>query len=758
MDPIFESPNYEPPQEKWSTQSIIPIEKKQLPEKLKFDNNMMKVFSGTGTSSRKERTQQINKSSPLKSNFFSRKNEDFGNTQFISRLKPNGLLNFQNFEPLTYKPNRNLEKFSQLKNLKENKNSNLEKKEVGKNLETKILNYGIINLVPKKSNSPKVLELKKDEFLEDLDIKKNYEKTGMSEGSEESGSEEMSKEELRKELPANFDLDFDESDSSPVKKKMTFGSQEKSSNQRPQPFYPQDQMCMQPISQNRFSYPNQMYANPPRPMMYQPPFAAQNMRIPAHPNNQFMNGGMSMTQNIYNPQMINFGAQQAHPRTVTLKEIEKQLKGQSDHVAFKLLRSLHKMKQIMPEKDQKKVKIDLKLNQKYPINLETFGQLKHFVLNFQMFGRFVKESQEYQYSRIHEIASNILVKTKYTPTCPQVSVEEKEKILNEIKYERMSSQELNLISLEEKEKSTKFQNYLKLVDLGTLEKIAKKMRDCIYELSFDKFGNYIAQILVERLPSIRKYVMPICKERFEEMMSNEFSSRVLQKLICLGEEEFIKFSIVRFSKNFSLFIKDLSSVIFATKLINQSKNEEDYLFLVKILEKDPKIVLNEPHMMRLLVSIFSQFSDDMLKRMFKPLKKYIWNLLNDKFGNYILQKVIERNIKPFKGIIENLCAKHCQKLILKKYPRYILLRIIENDNTGKFSEKIFYQICFKEDESYIQKKIVWKVETSCLVLLALMKMKLGKLKKLFPKFVELLLKDEESFLKNNQCKSKILTF
>jgi hypothetical protein len=80
-----------------------------------------------------------------------------------------------------------------------------------------------------------------------------------------------------------------------------------------------------------------------------------------------------------------------------------------------------------------------------------------------------------------------------------------------------------------------------------------------------------------------------------------------------------------------------------------------------------------------LVCYFSVLSDESIENIFKHLKKNIWNLLNDKFGNYILQKVIERNIKPYKTIIEKLCIKHLVKLIQKKHPRYIIFKLIEAD-------------------------------------------------------------------------------
>lgn len=133
------------------------------------------------------------------------------------------------------------------------------------------------------------------------------------------------------------------------------------------------------------------------------------------------------------------------------------------------------------------------------------------------------------------------------------------------------------------------------------------------------------------------------------------------------------------NENFEDFLKSLSSVIFVTKLITESNDESKFKFIEKIIEKDQTLIQDENNFVRILVSYFSILSDESIKNVFKHLKKHIWNLLNDKFGNYILQKVIERNIKPYKTIIENLCLKHLLKLIQKKHPRYIIFKLIEAD-------------------------------------------------------------------------------
>ena len=427
-----------------------------------------------------------------------------------------------------------------------------------------------------------------------------------------------------------------------------------------------------------------------------------------------------------------------------LAYIEDHIRSKSDRLALEILKSVRgPLSNPVPLFSLKATK-------------SNFKQVKNFIDNYRVFGSHLTESKTEQFDSVFNFASSLLVKTKYIPNGLAENTNQDKAQISKLRkaYLEMPADELYRQSHEEKESSSKLQSFLKIADLGDLEKIAGRMKGRIYSLCFDKYGNYVAQIFLERLPKFRQNFRSIYMKNLKEMMENQYSSRVLQKLISLNDSKFLRFSVGMFSKNFKLFLRDLSSVIFATKLINQASSEDsDFEFLVKVLEAKPKIILDEPHMMRLLVSAFSKFENQLLRRIFKPLKKYIWNMLNDKFGNYILQKVVEKDLRPYKSLIESLCIKHSQKLILKKYPRYILLKIIENDEFGKFSERFFYQLCFKEGQSYVHKKIMWKPETSCLLVLAMFRMKEAKLRKLFPRFIGLVLKDKENFKKEaSQCK------
>lgn len=260
--------------------------------------------------------------------------------------------------------------------------------------------------------------------------------------------------------------------------------------------------------------------------------------------------------------------------------------------------------------------------------------------------------------------------------------------------------------------------------------------------------------MIERSKNFTDYfVENYCLKNFDKMMDNQFSSRVLQKILSTRNTKFINFCLKNFRRNFFSFVDNLSSVIFATKLINECSDEKEFYFIEKILkDSNGSVVVKNPNILRILVTIFSNFSDDILKRMFKVLKKYIWNLLNDKFGNYILQRVIEKNMVQYKEMIEEKCLKNTQKVILKKYPRYILLKLIENDSNGLFCEKLFKEMCLNQRPFFVHKKLVWKKETSCLVVLSMFGLRRKIFEECFVSFVEILMKDSDNFEKiTNQC-------
>lgn len=593
------------------------------------------------------------------------------------------------------------------------------------------------------------------EFLELVACRKN----------EEEDLEHVKKEDLIKDLPPNFKIDFDddsdqESDSMIKEKKeidLKVGNEAKllstkSKNFRlnmppnqprfPQNFHqPPSRLVPSHLGSQNFSAPQNFVYPPqqnfrPQGQFYFNPNLIQGYHFQGNPHQK----NTDIWQGKNSEEFSNFNKFVKDTQTSGAKE---------EKITVKILKSI-------VDYSKKKRKGELGLSKMYRICPKDYNRILEFVKKYKNFGKKLTIAISKNYTSLLSHSSKTLIKEKYNPNKKEKMIVEQMKTNENDHYPQLKGHQLKQISLEDKEISSKFQVYLRFADEEEIEVIFQKMKNYFYELSFDKFGNYITQIMVEKSKNFTEFfVEKYCVKNLDTMIANQFSSRVLQKILATKNEKFQKFCLEKFKKNFFKFVNNLSSVIFATKLVSESSNEKDFYFIENILkESNGAVIVKNPNVLRILVALFSKFSDDILKRMFNILKKYTWNLLNDKFGNYILQKVIERNMTPFKGLIEDKCIKNAPKLILKKYPRYILLRLIEFDETGIFCERLFKVICFEQSPFFVKKKLVWKKETSCLVLLSLFGSRRENFEGYFEKFVKILFDDFEGFDNGkNQCKN-----
>jgi len=198
------------------------------------------------------------------------------------------------------------------------------------------------------------------------------------------------------------------------------------------------------------------------------------------------------------------------------------------------------------------------------------------------------------------------------------------------------------MATKERQDSSKLQNYLKGVKENQLKICYEKLKGKLFDFSFKKFGNYITQIFLERLPEFREEFCKLSIRNFSQMVSNEYACRVLQKLILLKDTKFINHVIDLVKHDYRPFMRNLSSVIMLNKLIINLKEKSKVEFLEKLIIQRPEIVLEEPYAIRLLVSLFTKFDDQSIRKMFTALRPYMYHLITHKFGMYVIQKKIKK--------------------------------------------------------------------------------------------------------------------
>ena len=399
-----------------------------------------------------------------------------------------------------------------------------------------------------------------------------------------------------------------------------------------------------------------------------------------------------------------------------------------------------------------------------------------FITYFKHYGQNFESSHQEQLEKITLLAEAQLVKTKKNPNKPIELTDQEKKLIKDKKFEKMNSKTLIERCTNDKEFSSQVQNYLSIAPASVIEAMLLKVEFSALDMCFGKYSNYLIQTLLETSMEFEARFAVICTKNFDSMISDQYASRVLQKLILLKNEALIKHAAELLKKDYTYFIKDLSSIIFTTKLITESKAPDRFKFFVEILEKNPSAVVNKKGLMRVLVAIFTALDSESLNKIFEVLKPFLWSIVNHKFGCYILQKVMEREIQPAKDFFIEFCIKNFEDMLCKRFTKYVLfksLELVSGAESGNIDAElneltsISMTSRMKEISKELLKKllknrkllfgtVVGSLDASLIFLMALLKVKSPQLIKLGPKIAQILMTDCANFSSKPQCKMNIM--
>jgi len=273
-------------------------------------------------------------------------------------------------------------------------------------------------------------------------------------------------------------------------------------------------------------------------------------------------------------------------------------------------------------------------------------------------------------------------------------------IVNEEEIEQdefYSPAQLLDMSLQSKESSVKVQAYIKTLNSQGLNQVAHYLCSNINYLITDKFGNYVVQFLVEIHQPSRNYVSDLCLKNYNKFAENEYGSRIMQKLASISPQ-FCSMALELFYKSFDHLIKNITGSILLSKLISCSQNEAEYRFCVHILEKN-KDYLRKAYFNRMLATLVSCCSQTLLSHTVYCMKTHIWVLMNDKFGNYVLQIVVERGEQEGSKLIKQACLKNYTVILTRKYPKFLLIKMIEMEKNTDFCSRLMGSIIIMDDSS-----------------------------------------------------------
>lgn len=292
--------------------------------------------------------------------------------------------------------------------------------------------------------------------------------------NEEENIGNIDREELIKDLPPNFKIDFDDDSDQEGEPRNIQKKEEKNKrliNLSTKSIGFEFKMDDSENKIDVFPSENNVQSHPPQ-ILY-----AQNPQF-IYPNQQFQ------TQNhIFHPQKpIPFHYQQNNLRKIqkfgnpgnsrsssNFNIFINNLTTPDEKLALKILRSISYY--------SKKKENDATPAQIFNLNTKDFTRILNFVKNYKNFGKKLTESLLKNYTRILEHSNKVLIKEKYDPNKKEKLIEEMLKDDQDDHYIHLNTHQLEQISHEDKDISSKFQVYLKNANSEEIEIIFQKMKN-----------------------------------------------------------------------------------------------------------------------------------------------------------------------------------------------------------------------------------------------------------------------------------------
>ena len=178
------------------------------------------------------------------------------------------------------------------------------------------------------------------------------------------------------------------------------------------------------------------------------------------------------------------------------------------------------------------------------------------------------------------------------------------------------------------------------------------------KLICDRYGSYLVQAMVKRDPEVERVVEETSTQEFTSMVHNEYSSRVMQRLIEISDT-FRTFVMESFKKHMGIFIQSVSACYLISVGILNSQSESERDVVSEYLSKRSISWTANKYFKKILICYLSACSEEKLNYMHRKLLKKrsaLW-YLTEKFACLILLKFVERNHAPTKRLLLNKIKK-----------------------------------------------------------------------------------------------------
>ena len=229
---------------------------------------------------------------------------------------------------------------------------------------------------------------------------------------------------------------------------------------------------------------------------------------------------------------------------------------------------------------------------------------------------------------------------------------------------------------------------------------------------------YIVKYFLKVSDPARQMATSICSSSLELMLEKQHTSRVVYTL-CNNSADFREILLGLFRRKMLRLISSLAGAILLSLLIQNVEDPSKYQFVFEELRRNNDLIKTE-YFGRAFASFMTFCPADLLDEIAKIFRKNLLFMVHNIYGNHLLQIFFERQNTTGMRLCESILKKICNKAVVRKYSRYVLLKAILCDSKGDFTQEI---LAHTFENQALLESIVQKKMSSMILLLCLAKSK-----------------------------------
>lgn len=236
------------------------------------------------------------------------------------------------------------------------------------------------------------------------------------------------------------------------------------------------------------------------------------------------------------------------------------------------------------------------------------------------------------------------------------------------------------------------------LDVWSQEQISHfflKIYDSAYELSTNLFGNYVIQKIIPLLreDEVFKLILQFFGQ-VHELSLHIYGCRVVQKLIDNLDD--IKFAVAEIESHIMELIESPNGNHVIQKCIDK---DIDKGFILREFEKNGMALAQERYGCRVLQRLFEVCSEEETAKIYDIIVSGIDKLINDKYGNYVIQHLILFDRRSHKQIFEYI-IKNAYELSKYKFSSNVIEKCVDSASVNQLEEFLeVFLITDKEGKS-----------------------------------------------------------